>query len=852
MGDRKNSFLLEHSGMLQSDRPGLAPSPAGMKVSGRTFEDLVKRSAEFARSVIFYGDDLDPDGDWSAFFKEIYDYEYRKVRTEVLENMIRTSSVRPHLALMFAFFRMLLVAQEDINRLTERQMEFYFRDVLGFGIRKGEEGTVTVFAELAKNADSVSIPKGLLFDAGKDSSGQNVVYESIDELRIGKENVAYIAKYSDSTGFIGIGEENPDCRHSIYIASKLFSVRAEEINVSIGEDEADSSLLEGLVVEYTSENGWTPVVGGYGTDGIFIGNGMPLPVPFNPSIHGEGMKTEFPVFRFVSEKGMGVLSGISPMQLGRVRVTVRGCEPLHLENKYGQVENISGINPFGYERLRKDWFEVVFPFPASSSSVSVMMNDDTVYDKTDESPDKVRYEINSDRCDQTEVSKNFTTRMLHAVRKDTYDEGEIDSAMSSQMMAVLPRLLSPVIISAEFEDRSPDIYLSHPCGGSTITDRMQANAPLWIGSEKSALYLALENAEFDRGQISLHIRTSGKVTDPGNVTWTYLSDDGTWKTFSESRIIRDTTEGLSQDGNVIFDCRDKLPRGGFGLMVEGYTWIRGECDNSNCMEIRDVRSRAIELVYSRSSRGAGPGGASLPKESITKTIGSIVGLKKITQPFDGNTGSVVEDSRKYRRRVAETLRHKNRAWSVWDYESLILEKFNEVAYAKCLPSCDENGETSPGTVTVMVIPKTGADSLKPTLGVRTINGIRSTLYKLTSSFVRIKVLNPTYREISVTAQITLRKGYNDSAIYETEVSDALIEYLRSWKGDENGVHFRESSGVSDIIAFLESLPCVDVVETIEVSIDGTDVSMDGKIEIDTPLNVITSAPTHTIHCKTAY
>jgi len=36
---------------------------------------------------------------------------------------------------------------------------------------------VTVFAELAKNTLSVGVPKGQLFDAGKDASGQPITYE---------------------------------------------------------------------------------------------------------------------------------------------------------------------------------------------------------------------------------------------------------------------------------------------------------------------------------------------------------------------------------------------------------------------------------------------------------------------------------------------------------------------------------------------------------------------------------------------------------------------------------------------------------------------------------------------------
>ena len=101
--------------------------------------------------------------------------------------------------------------------------------------------------------------------------------------------------------------------------------------------------------------------------------------------------------------------------------------------------------------------------------------------------------------------------------------------------------------------------------------------------------------------------------------------------------------------------------------------------------------------------------------------------------------------------------------------------------------------------------------------------------------------------------IALRRGFNDSIRYEALVNDALLDYLRSWKGYGDGLHFREGNGVSDIIAFLETLPYVDYIENISVYLENGDepVGMDGSIELGSPLEVITSADGHMVHCHTA-
>ena len=866
MAESRYSFLYDHRGMLQADRQAQVPSPEAMQVSGRRFEDLVRRTAEFAREVIFYADDLHKENEaWMDFFRGIYDYTDKRVRMEVIREMERTSTVNPHLALLFAFYKMLLVAQEDINRLTGRQMEFYFREVLGFEMEKGTEGCVTVFAEPARNNPSVSIPKGHPFDAGKDADGNPVIYESVDELRLGREEVAFFARFDNQTGFEAVHGEVVDAQHALCVSSRLFNLSGRKVRVTIGNGDYLHGLIRNLKAEYTSADGWASA-GDYDfSDGLTITDEMPPMVPYDPLVHGEGMTTDDPVIRLVSGDGLGVLSNISFSEAGQVSVALEDGEPLRLENKYGPVENRSGVNPFGYECRKDDWFQVVLPFPATGVDIHVEMNNMDVFDVAGNPPeedgtslDRKKYFIKDNDCDQEWISKNFSMRLLSIMRKETVEEDEIKEVMGGSLMAVSPRLTSPVTIrTALFSDDAAKVFLAHPCGVQQISETddkeagfgLGANDRIDGGAHASALYLAFSNADLERGQISLHVRVSNKVKDPGRVTWYSISGNG-WEKFSESRILRDTTYGLSQDGTVVLDYQEKLLPGGNGLK-EGFTWIKAVCDNGNCKEVTGVRSRAVELSYSPSSKGAGPCGAALPAETISKTIGSIPGLKKISQPFDGLAGKKAEAPAMFSRKVAEMLRHKGRAWTTWDYESLVLGEFPEVAYVKCLPSCDEHGDVSPGTVTIVIIPQEYEDPLMPGATVRLVNKVMEALKKVSSPFADIRIINPEYRSVRVKAKIALHKGCNDPVRYEALTSDAILDYLRPWKGYQGEQHFREGGGVSDIIAFLETLPFVDVVEEINVYVDGKEVGMDRSIELDKPFEVITSAPAHEVRCHTA-
>ena len=657
-----------------------------------------------------------------------------------------------------------------------------------------------------------------------------------------------------------------DAQHALCVSSKLFGLAGRTKRVTIGTGDYLHGLIRNLKAEYTSADGWAPA-GEYDfSGGLTITDEMPAMVPYDPLIHGEGMDTDDPVIRLVSGDGLGILSNLPFSEAGRVGVVLEDGEPLRLENKYGPVENRSGVNPFGYECRKDDWFQVVLPFPATGVDIQVEMNNMDVFDvagdpsETDGTGlDRKKYFIKDNDCDQEWISKHFSMRLLSMMKKEKVDEDEIQEVMGGSIMAVSPRLTSPVIIrTARFSDEAAKVFLAHPCGVQKISDTDDLDACFGLGggpdgtdggTRGSALYLAFSNADLDRGQISLHVRVSNKVKDPGRVTWYAISDQG-WEKFSESRILRDTTYGLSQDGTVVLDYQEKLQPGGSGLK-EGFTWIKAVCDNGNCKEVTGVRSRAVELVYSPSSKGAGPSGAALPAGTVTKPAGSIPGLKKISQPVDGLAGKKAEDPAMFSRKVAEQLRHKGRAWTAWDYESLVLGEFPEVAYVKCLPSCDECGQVSPGTVTMVIIPQEYENPLMPGATVRLVNKVMDALKKVSSPFADIRIINPEYRTVLVKATIALHKGCNDPVRYEALASEALLDYLRPWKGYQGEQHFREGGGVSDIIAFLETLPFVDVIEEISVLVDGKEVGMDRSIELGKPFEVITSAPAHEVRCHTA-
>lgn len=88
----------------------------------------------------------------------------------------------PHFGLYIAFLRLLDILRDDINSLTARHLDFYFKDILRLREKPAVTAQSHAVIELAKNVSSTEIQAGTAFDAGKDAQGQTHLWQSTTAL----------------------------------------------------------------------------------------------------------------------------------------------------------------------------------------------------------------------------------------------------------------------------------------------------------------------------------------------------------------------------------------------------------------------------------------------------------------------------------------------------------------------------------------------------------------------------------------------------------------------------------------------------------------------------------------------
>ncbi|MCB9233190.1 MAG: baseplate J/gp47 family protein [Bacteroidia bacterium] len=86
----------------------------------------------------------------------------------------------PHVALFIAFLNLFQFTLEEINSLTGRHLDFYFRKILQQEPLAARSDLVNVLIKLSPNFQSLILPKGTLLLAGRDADGDEILYETLE------------------------------------------------------------------------------------------------------------------------------------------------------------------------------------------------------------------------------------------------------------------------------------------------------------------------------------------------------------------------------------------------------------------------------------------------------------------------------------------------------------------------------------------------------------------------------------------------------------------------------------------------------------------------------------------------
>ena len=111
---------------------------------------------------------------------------------------------QPQLALFFTFLRLLRYPQKQFKALTQRRLDFYYRQVLRLAEKAAVPDRAHVIFTLAPNQTDTVLTKGTRLSAGADRQGKALEYQVDNNLYLTQTQVASVKTLSVAKVYIGL------------------------------------------------------------------------------------------------------------------------------------------------------------------------------------------------------------------------------------------------------------------------------------------------------------------------------------------------------------------------------------------------------------------------------------------------------------------------------------------------------------------------------------------------------------------------------------------------------------------------------------------------------------------------
>lgn len=301
-------------------------------------------------------------------------------------------------------------------------------------------------------------------------------------------------------------------------------------------------------------------------------------------------------------------------------------------------------------------------------------------------------------------------------------------------------------------------------------------------------YLLLGLEGLSKGQdLTLYFALDPQIgndfeVDVPKVEWFYIAGDK-WVSFAQKDLIFDTTQGFTTSGivkiampNTIETENRIVPKGKFWIVAA----LRGNVNLA--ARIKSLYTHALQLKWVAHRPGA-VWEAPIVANSISSMVVAKPEIASIVQPLASFGGRAQELESEFYVRISERLRHRNRCVTPWDYERLVLDAFPAVSQVKCLSAIAYPEHVSKGSVIVVVVPKTGGgETLYPKFNYSVLQEIKTFLEAHAAPSVNIRVINPVYEEIKVSASI-LCSDENQQGIAIEQLHRDLQDLICPWYRD---------------------------------------------------------------------
>jgi predicted phage baseplate assembly protein len=231
--------------------------------------------------------------------------------------------------------------------------------------------------------------------------------------------------------------------------------------------------------------------------------------------------------------------------------------------------------------------------------------------------------------------------------------------------------------------------------------------------------------------------------------------------------------------------------------------------------------------------------------TITVLKRAVPSVDRVNNPRAASGGADLENVESVKDRGPLVIKHRNRAVTAEDYESLARQASRQVVRAKAIPARDA---LTAGKVSVLIVPEGGP---RPIPSPALIHRVRSYLDARRLPTADITLFGPTYVDVWIDAQVS-PSGDDDVEAVRQRVVDALTAFLHPLTGGPGGKgwDFGRDVYISEVAERIEAIDGVDhlVRGSLSGQVGTEDRTRDGgrRVEVREDAGELVASGVHTV------
>ncbi len=214
------SQAIARNGTQQYERLADELSVDFASIEERSVEQQLVFMSKLAEHIRFFNLENEVDGDWLGLFEidpadmlaymddpASFNPDPESPVAEQRYQLDRVSQLsQPQLVMVYIFVRMSQAIRSQFNQLTQKHLDFYYREVLQMQPAKGRADQLHLTCELSESAQGTVLAQGTLIDAGTDSQGQAIQYVLDDNYQINQAQIAQVKSLRVSRQYISLNK----------------------------------------------------------------------------------------------------------------------------------------------------------------------------------------------------------------------------------------------------------------------------------------------------------------------------------------------------------------------------------------------------------------------------------------------------------------------------------------------------------------------------------------------------------------------------------------------------------------------------------------------------------------------